>query len=105
MDKLDAMRVFYTVVDTGGFSKAAERLGISPSSVTAHVAALEAHFRVKLLNGTGLVARRRIDCVRRRPASGNEQQLAGRGAAFECGVRHGRVGQRMVGSGRQPQLP
>lgn len=52
MDKLDAMRVFCAVVDAGGFSKAAERLGMSTSSVTAQVASLEAYFRVKLLHRT-----------------------------------------------------
>lgn len=52
MDKLDAMRVFCAVVDAGGFSKAAERLGMSTSSVTAQVASLESHFRVKLLHRT-----------------------------------------------------
>lgn len=52
MDKLDAMRVFCAVVETGGFSRAAERLGMSPSSVTMQVASLESHFRVKLLNRT-----------------------------------------------------
>lgn len=52
MDKLDAMRVFCAVVDGGGFSRAAEKLGMSPSSVTMHVANLESHFRVKLLNRT-----------------------------------------------------
>ncbi|MEH6434938.1 LysR family transcriptional regulator [Massilia sp. DD77] len=52
MDRLDAMRVFCAVVDAGGFSRAAERLGMSTSSVTTHVASLEAHFRVKLLHRT-----------------------------------------------------
>lgn len=52
MDKLDALRVFCAVVETGGFSRAAEKLGISTSSVTAQVNALEAHFQVKLLNRT-----------------------------------------------------
>jgi len=52
MDRLDAMRVFCAVVEAGGFSRAAERLGMSTSSVTAQVAGLEAHFRVKLLNRT-----------------------------------------------------
>lgn len=52
MDKLDAMRVFCAVVEAGGFSRAAERLGMSPSSVTMHVASLESHFRVKLLHRT-----------------------------------------------------
>ena len=52
MDKLDALRVYCAVVETGGFSRAAEKLGISTSSVTAQVNALEAHFRVKLMNRT-----------------------------------------------------
>ncbi len=52
MDKLDALRIFCAVVETGGFSRAAEKLGISTSSVTAQVNALEAHFRVKLMNRT-----------------------------------------------------
>jgi LysR family transcriptional regulator, regulator for bpeEF and oprC len=52
MDKLDALRVFCAVVETGGFSRAAEKLGISTSSVTAQVNALEAHFHVKLMNRT-----------------------------------------------------
>ncbi|MES2263736.1 MAG: LysR family transcriptional regulator [Pseudomonadota bacterium] len=52
MDRLDALKVFCAVVGAGGFSKAAERLGISTSSVTHQVGALEAHFGVKLLNRT-----------------------------------------------------
>ena len=52
MDRLDAMRVFCTVVETGGFSKAADKLGMSTSSVTNQVAALEAHFNIKLLHRT-----------------------------------------------------
>lgn len=52
MDRLDALKVFCSVVDTGGFRRAADRLGISTSSVTNHVAALEARFRVKLLHRT-----------------------------------------------------
>lgn len=52
MDRLDALKVFCSVVDAGGFSRAADRLGISTSSVTNQVAALEAHFGVKLLHRT-----------------------------------------------------
>lgn len=52
MDKFDALRVFCAVVETGGFSRAAEKLGISTSSVTAQVSALEAHFGVRLLHRT-----------------------------------------------------
>lgn len=52
MDRLDALKVFCSVVDAGGFRRAADRLGISTSSVTNQVAALEARFRVKLLHRT-----------------------------------------------------
>jgi LysR family transcriptional regulator for bpeEF and oprC len=46
------MRVFCAVVDAGGLSKAAERLGMPTSSVTKHISGLESYFRVKLLNRT-----------------------------------------------------
>src|SRR5450830_1547932 len=52
MDRLDALKVFCSVVEAGGFSRAADRLGISTSSVTNQVSALETHFRIKLLNRT-----------------------------------------------------
>ncbi len=38
MDRLEALRVFCTVVETGGFSRAADKLGISTSSVTNQIA-------------------------------------------------------------------
>ena len=50
MDRLDALKVFCAVVDCGAFSKAAEKLGISTSSVTNQIGQLESHFGVKLLN-------------------------------------------------------
>src|SRR5471032_10273 len=52
MDRLDALKVFCAVVDAGGFSRAAARLGISTSSVTHQIGVLETHFGVKLLNRT-----------------------------------------------------
>lgn len=52
MDRLEAMQVFCAVVEAGGFSRAAQRLGISTSSVTNQVAALEKHFGVRLLQRT-----------------------------------------------------
>ena len=50
MDRLNAMSVFCAVVDAGAFSRAADKLGVSTSSVTNQVLALESHFGVKLLN-------------------------------------------------------
>lgn len=52
MDRLDMLRVFCAVVEAGAFSRAAEKLSMSTSSVTNHVAALEAHFKVRLINRT-----------------------------------------------------
>jgi LysR family transcriptional regulator for bpeEF and oprC len=52
MDRLSAMHVFCAVVDAGGFSRAADKLNVSTSSVTNQVLALEAHFDIKLLNRT-----------------------------------------------------
>lgn len=52
MDKLEAMRVYCAVIEAGGFASAAERLGVSTSAVSRHVAQLEAHLGVRLLNRT-----------------------------------------------------
>lgn len=50
MDRIDGFRIFVRVVETGSFSKAARDLGISQPTVTRHVAALERHLGVRLLN-------------------------------------------------------
>lgn len=50
MDRLEALKVLCAVVDCGALSKAAEKLGISTSSVTNQINQLESHFGVKLLN-------------------------------------------------------
>lgn len=52
MDRFEAMRVFCSVIEAGGFAPAAERLGLSTSAVSRHVAQLEAHLNVRLLNRT-----------------------------------------------------
>ncbi|QFU02067.1 HTH-type transcriptional regulator DmlR [Halomonas sp. THAF5a] len=52
MDRLDAMRAFITVVSEGSFTRAAERLAMSPQLVSKYVAQLEAHLGVRLLNRT-----------------------------------------------------
>ncbi len=51
MDKLDAMRMFVRVVESGSFSQAARDLNIGQSTVSKHVAALEGRL------GTQLIAR------------------------------------------------
>jgi DNA-binding transcriptional LysR family regulator len=52
MDRLDAMITFAAVCDANGFAPAARRLGLSPSVVTRHVATLEEHLGVRLLQRT-----------------------------------------------------
>jgi DNA-binding transcriptional LysR family regulator len=52
MDRLDAMRAFVTVVSEGAFTRAADRLGMSPQLVSKYVSQLEKHLGVRLLNRT-----------------------------------------------------
>lgn len=52
MDKFEAMRVFCSVIEAGSFAAAADQLGLSTSAVSRHVAQLEAHLNVRLLNRT-----------------------------------------------------
>jgi DNA-binding transcriptional LysR family regulator len=52
MDRFGAIQVFAQVVESGSFAKAAERLGLSTSAASRHVADLEAHLQTRLLNRT-----------------------------------------------------
>ncbi|MCS6765596.1 MAG: LysR family transcriptional regulator [Candidatus Protistobacter heckmanni] len=52
MDRLQSMRVFVKVADSGSFVRAAERLELNNAVVTRHVADLEAHLGAKLLHRT-----------------------------------------------------
>jgi DNA-binding transcriptional LysR family regulator len=52
MDRFDAMLAFARVVEAGSFTKAADTLRISKTSVTQLVQQLEARLRVKLFNRT-----------------------------------------------------
>lgn len=49
MDRLLAMRVFSTVVETGSFARAAEQLQLSATATSRHVAELEKHLGAQLL--------------------------------------------------------
>ena len=51
-ENLAAMAVFVRVVEAGGFSRAAEKLGISKSAVSKQVARLEDRLGARLLNRT-----------------------------------------------------
>ena len=52
MDRLTEMEAFATVVDLGGFTDAARRMGISKTAVSKHVASLEARLGARLLTRT-----------------------------------------------------
>jgi len=52
MNKLQAMEVFIQVVDTGGFTRAAENLKLPKATVSTLIASLETALSVKLLHRT-----------------------------------------------------
>jgi LysR family transcriptional regulator for bpeEF and oprC len=52
MDRLDAMRLFVRVVETGSFSRAAREHGIGQPAVSKQIAALEAQIGAQLLQRT-----------------------------------------------------
>lgn len=52
MDRFDALRAFARVVEAGSFTKAAQTLHLSKTTVTQLIQQLEARLRVKLLNRT-----------------------------------------------------
>jgi DNA-binding transcriptional LysR family regulator len=52
LDRLLAMNVFVKVVEQGSFARAAERMDMSTSAVSRHVAELESYLATRLLNRT-----------------------------------------------------
>lgn len=52
MDRFENARVFVTVVEAGGFTPAAERLGLSRAAASKHVLQLEERLGSRLLNRT-----------------------------------------------------
>ena len=52
MDRLTEMEAFATVVDQGGFTDAAKKMGISKSAASKHVSSLKARLSTRLLNRT-----------------------------------------------------
>ncbi|SCZ69476.1 LysR family transcriptional regulator [Epibacterium ulvae] len=52
MDRLTEMEAFANVVDQGGFTDAAKKMGISKSAVSKHVSSLESRLGARLLNRT-----------------------------------------------------
>ena len=49
MDRLDAMKLFMRVAETGSFSGVAQRMDVARSVVTRQIAGLEAHLGTKLI--------------------------------------------------------
>ena len=52
MPRIDNLRVFSEVVATRNFTRAAERLGLTPSAVSKQIGLLETRLGVRLLNRT-----------------------------------------------------
>ena len=52
MDKLGCMRAFMAVVEAGGFSPAARRMGVSKAMISKQVGQLETELGVRLLHRT-----------------------------------------------------
>lgn len=52
MDRLSEMEAFATVIDQGSYTGAARRLGVSKSSISKQVSALEERLGATLLNRT-----------------------------------------------------
>lgn len=52
LDDLASLRVFVRVVELENFSEVARRMGITPATVSKHVASLEAALRARLVNRT-----------------------------------------------------
>lgn len=52
MDRLAEMEAFVSVVDNGGFTEAARKMGVSKSAISKNVSALETRLAVRLLNRT-----------------------------------------------------
>jgi len=50
MDRLDAMEVFVTAVETGSLSAAGRKLGIPLPTISRKISELEAHIKTRLLN-------------------------------------------------------
>jgi len=52
MDRLTEMEAFAAVVDQGGFTDAAQKMGLSKSAISKHVSSLESRLGARLLNRT-----------------------------------------------------
>ena len=89
MDRLASLEVFITIVDSGGFSRAAGRLGMSPAMVSTHLARLEARLGVRLIDRTT----RRLDLTQQgRRFLDDARGIIGAMTQAESSVRRGAAG-------------
>ncbi len=86
MDRLAELEVFVSIVDSGGFARAARKLRMSPAMVSTHLSRLETRLGVKLLDRTT----RRIDLTQRgRSLLDDARHILGSLAAAEASVQGG----------------
>jgi DNA-binding transcriptional LysR family regulator len=93
MHLMNEMAIFAQVVDSGGFSSAARKLGLTTSAVSRHVTRLESHLGGRLLNRTTrslslteLGAQVHAGCVRMLSQAREIHALAGSYSARPNGV-------------------
>lgn len=108
MHMMNEMAIFAQVVDSGGFSAAARKLGLTTSAVSRHVTRLESHLGGRLLNRTTrslalteLGAQVHAACVRMLSEAREIHALAGSYSASEWrdpGLGAGRPGAGVAGA-------
>lgn len=94
MDRLDELRLFLAVLDSGGLAAAGRRLGHSPPAVTRMLAGLEARLGVRLIERTtrqiaATDAGRRLAEQARRLLADYAEAIEG--AALEAATPRGRL--------------
>lgn len=52
MDRIDSLRLFTAVAELGSFTKAADRMGMTPGAASKQISALEEHLQARLLERT-----------------------------------------------------
>ncbi len=105
MDRLEAMRVFVRVVETGSFSAVAREANIGQPAVSKQVAALEEHLHARLLHRTSrnlnLTEAGQIyyeAAVRLLSDLENTEQAVGRGQTQPSGLLRVALSAGLVGS-------
>src|SRR5690349_20958631 len=102
---LQRLQVFVAVTDHGGFSAAADYLGLGQPTVSFHIRALERLFGARLL----AYRQRRVHLTAEGsalyPVAVDMLRQAERAAATIRGIREGQAGQLRVGASMAFELP